>query len=629
MKKIPKSINHLFLMSFVLIMLPVCILLTFSGELQAQAEPDTVQAEEPAEIVRITPATSLERTQMEHRLDGLLKNALNNFFDPSTYFVDTQVQLELMRKEVPPDGRTERPETGIRESLPGLPGVPASLLRQQEGRETTTTDLVMELTGITVNIMVDSDYTDEQISFIDQLVRATAKIDQGRGDAVSIMRSEFPRPRPTVTPLPETETDPAETDTITEAPTEESQPDIFAAESNFWWYMAAAAALLIILIIIAVWMSRRKKKKTGAEGRLAGDSLRYLIGPEEEESKTAAASAAATEVNIDSEPESWLLQNMLAYPEEFARLFESWAVKEGDAGLNRAVMFLKRTDPKTVHILRPAMSEHMFKRFSDAVSRSAPVQSSSETGEIKPFCLYLKSRFFTNRLRKGLQPLRDFDFTEHVSDEALTRELESCTPLERAVVIGHLSGVRSSAVLDAFGQSEAREVMRQLPAARKVLYPEYTALADRIFNAINTAETDTGWTEADVRQTVELIETLPPDQQEVYALDMVRENSAFSSEVNSRLITFTTLHKIDDDTLARALESVDSQTLGTALAGLPDETAERILAMRPGREQLIIKNEMESVSDKSSEPVAEARKNVLSAIRKRIRKKQSGVAAYD
>lgn len=599
----------------------IALLLLFPAALTAQdadAPADTVATETPevpAEPPRTVPATALERSDMEQRLDNLIKGAMNNFFDPSTYMVDTKVNLERVRKRLPESAPTEMPRTRVRENLPGLPGVPTSLLRPQEGMaDAAASEMTNEISSIDVTVLVSTAYTDEEIGFIDRLVRATAKIDEGRGDIVAISRTAFPTrqaDRADETTAPQ----PMDTDVLPSPESDETGN--WFAENRAW--LIALLILLALLIALALFFVRKKKKDA-----LSAESRGFTPDDSTPDSGTPIADApamgkAGTDLATDNN-EAFLLQSILSYPGEIARLFESWIARDPANGSRRAASLLSSADPKTARLLQPGMSESAYGKLLKAMEG---VPSADVQADVASVCNYLRSRYRDDTLRKGLRALNDYDFLDHIPVDKLFGQLQRYGSKEKALILSHLNSVAAAGIIQRLEPGESRAVMLELPKTRNVPFAGYRKLAEDLFENLNVDEAPDAFSAEDVQQTVQLIESLPVGQQSVYTEQLASDSGEFAASVLEELITLPTLDRLSDQDMADGIAAIDSQVLGTALATLDSKLANRILSLRPEREQIIIRAEMQGAAASANGRVEAAQNRMLEAIRSYIRKNKT------
>ncbi len=612
----------------------------FSFDPQQGNLSDTIADPASDAVVSIAAATALERSEREQRLDRLIQSAMVNFFDSGTFLVDTKVSLEFVPVQRPNGeqggGGAVSP---VRENLPGLPGVPMYLLRSSEApSEGGLTEYSLELRRIEVEMLVDSDYTADEINFVDQLIRATAKIDDARGDRVTITRSSFPQRRtaqngtaPTVQPLPDTFPGP---DALQE------RPPVPPMEVPLWEQILAEPLYWIPLLMLfglfigfLIWLLTRKRDERDKEPMSRPDApapppVMPPIG-EAVHPDTLARKKREMEKREqarENDYATYLLEQIMQYPPEMARLFESWMKKEGEKGLMKAAHILLLTDPKLVRVLKPAMTEERFNALKARVEASGEQPGEEAMKELRNLTRYLKARTQENTVRRGLRALNDFDFVQHEDDDRLLLHLIDYEPREIAIILSHLESKRAALMLREFEPEKSQQVMLELPKVKNTDYETYRSLAEDFFNRISTdTDDDERFKESDVAETVKLIESLPLRQQEETSERFMREENPYAAAVTSRMITFMTLSTVSDDIITEAIQPIGTEQLGLALAGMDSETAFRLISLRPEREQMVLHSEMENAAVVSDEKINEAKNSLLNRIRATARSKQQTV----
>ncbi|MCC5935444.1 MAG: hypothetical protein LAT75_12770 [Candidatus Cyclonatronum sp.] len=599
---------------------------------------------EGSPVVSVAAATALERSEREQRLDNLIQSAMANFFDPGTFLVDTKVNLEFVPVQRPEGERPAEGSNGrttIRESLPGLPGVPMYLLRPLDApSDGNLTEFTLELRRIEVNMLVDADFTSDEINFVDQLIRATAKIDDSRGDRVTITRSAFPQRRtadsgalssPPVTGLPDTFPG---TGALTE------RPPVPPMELPLWEqileepvYWIPLLMLFGMLIGFLIWLLTRNRDKKNEGPLIRPEAPAPAPAPQAGPSYIEPALHPDTLARRKREKEkqeqareddyaTYLLEQIMQYPSEMARLFEMWMKKEGSKGLTKAAQMLLLTDAKLVRVLRPAMSEARFEELSKKVEETTELPGEEAMKELKNLSRYLKARTKENTVRRGLRALNDFDFVQHEDDDRLLLHLIDYEPREIAVILSHLESKRAALMLREFESEISQKVMLELPKVKNTDYETYRKLAEDFFNRISADTDEARFKESDVAETVKLIESLPLNKQQEQSERFMNDENPYAAAVSSRMITFMTLSAVSDGVITEAIQPIGTEQLGLALAGMDSETAFRLIRLRPEREQMVLHSEMENASVVNEEKIADAKNRLLNLIRMTARKQQ-------
>ena len=598
-----------------------------------------------AAIVSVAAATALERSDREQRLDSLIQAAMANFFSVGTFLVDTKVNLEFVPVQRPDAERTQAngARSPIRESLPGLPGVPMYLLRPVDApADAGLTEFTLELQRIEVTMFVDADYTADEINFVDQLIRATAKIDDSRGDRVTITRTAFPQRRVAengrTAPLAGAELP----ETFPGLEALQERPPVPPMEEPLWerilnepLYWIPLLMLFGLLIGFLIWLLIRKREQRDntpfKRAETAPPPPPPVIPEQPIHPDTLARKKRElekTEKAREDDHTTYLLEQIMQYPSEMARLFESWMKKDGRKGLVKAAQMLQLTDPKLVRVLKPAMTEERFEALRKEVDESTERPGEDAHKELQSLCNYLKARMQENTVRRGLRALNDFDFVQHEDDDTLLLHLIDYEPKEIAIILSHLESKRAALMLREFESEKSKRVMLELPKAKNTDYETYRKLAEDLFLRLSAETEEPKFRESDVVETVKLIESLPLRQQQEQSERFMQEENPYAAAVTSRMITFMTLSAVSNDVIMEAIQPIGTEQLGLALAGMDPETAFRLISLRPEREQMVLHSEMENAAAVSDEKINEAKNRLLTLIRNTARSKQEEVGKF-
>ena len=96
-----------------------------------------------------------------------------------------------------------------------------------------------------------------------------------------------------------------------------------------------------------------------------------------------------------------------------------------------------------------------------------------------------------------------------------------------------------------------------------------------------------------------------------YDLDLARK-------IKERFITFEEIFEQEDIFLQRALEEVESVTIARALINADETIVEKLVNLRPKREQLLIKSEIDYNKDLALEEIEKARKIILDKLKGKL-----------
>lgn len=136
----------------------------------------------------------LEIAALEQRYDRHIYVILSEYLKPGTFLVDVRVELEPTRQN-----SSKRAATSLQSEyiLPGLPFMPEELKRWENAYQPGISGLnnllsEMQLKKLNVIVYVDSSYYSPQLTFIEHLIRAAAKIENQRKDQIHVIPKVFP-----------------------------------------------------------------------------------------------------------------------------------------------------------------------------------------------------------------------------------------------------------------------------------------------------------------------------------------------------------------------------------------------------------------------------------------------------
>ena len=115
------------------------------------------------------------------------------------------------------------------------------------------------------------------------------------------------------------------------------------------------------------------------------------------------------------------------------------------------------------------------------------------------------------------------------------------------------------------------------------------------------------------------IETLPLHEQDNYVRSIAEQDLNLAKRIKKFFIGFDDLPKIKDELLQNALEGIETDTIILALKTAPAAVREKVLRIRPKREQQLILSEIDNPSETSRSVIEEAQKTLLYAVRRKMK----------
>jgi flagellar motor switch protein FliG len=125
-----------------------------------------------------------------------------------------------------------------------------------------------------------------------------------------------------------------------------------------------------------------------------------------------------------------------------------------------------------------------------------------------------------------------------------------------------------------------------------------------------------------VQRVIDVIDNLPAEDQDVYLDKIAMSDLDLATKVRSMFVTFSDIPSLDDSLLIKSLSGIDRKVIVLAMFGAEAEIVDKMMSIYASRERMIVRSQIDSLSDPEPELVEDARKDVLAAIRSNNRKKK-------
>jgi flagellar motor switch protein FliG len=117
-----------------------------------------------------------------------------------------------------------------------------------------------------------------------------------------------------------------------------------------------------------------------------------------------------------------------------------------------------------------------------------------------------------------------------------------------------------------------------------------------------------------------ILDTLPLAQQDAYIEDIAKYDLDLARKIKEHFLTFDGLLELDSNKLLRALEGVQGADLSKALINAKPDLIKLILDSKTQREREILESEMQLNSQMNEMEIEEARKQLMSVIKEKIKR---------
>ena len=559
-----------------------------------------------------------EELRLERHYETLLNNEISNYYPSRSFLVDVQVVLEKVRIPSSYKRMREREEPLGIDQLPGLPVLPEEMTRKVK-YDTVKADKftnALQIANISTRIIVDTSYTDSEVDFLRELAISEGNFNEFRGDQVRIQRKPFPQMADRALEQK------AEKEKIATERKEEASAWDFSRFSTFEWLIISVLILLFLVILaMALWINRlRKIEEVDSQNDSAAmNELKAEI----ENLKNNGTSGKTNKLpkqdlaNYERD-KTYITNQLISNPQKVSQLLENWMVSDANNGPIQAAQAIQASNPRLLNALRPSMSRENYELLKNTIDDSKEL---SEREKVET------ARNFKRALQEILEEEGDpgnghdmFEFMNQLTDDQLLHLFKEETNKMIAIAMAQLDSSRAARMLQSIDEDRRTSILVEMGKIHDLSIDTYKEVAnyfsEKALRIINMK-----YVIADgVKSILNLIDSLPVDKQEQYVQSITENDLEMARRIREHFVAFSDLPDLENQVLQEALDDFETETIITALIGAEQAIVDKVLEVRPQREQKLIRFEIENRPDAKEQEIDEARKKLLGRIRKSIKR---------
>lgn len=573
----------------------------------------------------VSPDIQEEASKYEQYYEVVLDNALSDYYKTGTYIVDVKVTLEKVL--VPRGYEVVEGEEAVRiENLPGLPFVPPNLRSstqpKRDSLKASGFDSSFRLTRLNVKVLVDTSYSDEDVDFVQEAATLIANADRFRGDVVSVEKKVFPR---STRGINQDEEKKPETPQVERIQSANNLPnESVAAQNEFlgidWnnpqhlMYVIAGLGVLFLIVLLYALLKKPKREEpypspyASIEGLLAQNAAQSEKKEKGPDTKTLA---------LFEEDKTYLTNSCISNPKVVADLVNQWIASDEEQGVIRAVRSFTSVDEKLLNVIEPHLSIETFETIRFGISNTESIPLDEKIEEARAF-------------RRSIQQIKTskgtpdsgsnlFDFLYQLTDQQLLHLMKEESDEMIAILLAQVAGERAGTVLQKLEEQKRISILLKMGKINNIPISVYKKVAAHFSNKALSVS-DMKYVAADGIDTIlTTIETLPLSEQDNYVRSIAEQDLGLAKKIRKFFIGFDDLPKVKDTFVQSALEEITTETIILALKNAPATVREKVLKVRPKREQQLILSEIDNPSEASAKDIEDAQKAVLYAVRRKMK----------
>lgn len=643
-----------------LLTIPLLFLLLLSFKASAQV---TTFTREPFSSM----ISNDDLAKLERQFEIPIRNALGDYFQKESFLIDVKINLKEVL--VPTDFNREfsSEEVAGIDAMPGLPFVPdelSSKVLTKDSLRATKFKKVHEIGTITVNVVLDESYGQNDIDFVSALIRSVGKLNQFRGDQIIIESRKFPDPKKKELsldelqaenfeksrPLPvDEEGNPINRSEQKSTSTNDSQSRISRIDSviisktnrvegaqtdpMLEWFKSPVMLVLLgflfvnLLLLVYMIATRNQFKKieipevdlspvTAAIAELKQVQTTALEKTEkQEEEKPSPESRSRFEAD-----KSYLTIQSITNTAVVAEVLVDMIESDHETGAVRAANSISSINSGLLTTLKPALGEEYTLIIEHTLEDLPALTESNRFKFARAFASQVKAH--AGPISSGQNHSDVFHFLDQLNNSQLNLLLKNEELDMVAIIIAQLNAQRANDLLKSYSEDEQLAILVKMGKINSLPVSTYKQIATH-FSQKALEIVNMKHVVADgVQRVIDVIDELPAEEQDHYLDKIAFSDLELAQKVRSVFVTFNDIPNLDESLIIKSLQGIDRNVVVHALYGASSEIVSKVMAIYASRERLIVQSQLDGLRDPEPEEIDSARREILYAIRANKRSKK-------
>lgn len=550
---------------------------------------------------------------MEDNLTWNLQNELLNYYEDHSFVVRANIELYRTRVKPMVSELPELPTSLLSKSVKKLPGLPAypepPQTKQQLPAPSTLSQTIEQffqesgyrIGKITVNIMVDSSFSQDDLKFTYKMASIKAGLRSSRGDRVNIERMNFP-----VKPKLAQQKKSA----VPVAAGAETNPQTFweKYESSMLPLFIGLLALGLIYFALKKSLTPRSQPKVAPQERIVSDSsVKSPMQKKEEEKK-------AERENLEQQRSS-VIDLLVGAPVASADVFRNWISFSEESGIERTAIVFKTISPQLLNIIEPHLKMEDSDKIRLVMEEQLPdvIEPSVQSKIFKQFEHDLKIQSLKSSQERKEKDI--FGFLHQLTDHQILHLVKSMDHGLGSVIIAQLPAEQGASMLKRMDETTRTKILASISKLEKIPAHIYEQVAHKIAQKAQKVSQMKYITADSVETVVNLLEQFDETtQQEVF--DYLKcSDLNFAERVRSRFIQFSDIVNLPGDELRDTLRYMDREVIATSLVDIDQSDIERIISVLPEKMAEMVRSSLEMKKNIPPSEVEQAKRTIVREVR--------------
>jgi flagellar motor switch protein FliG len=598
---------------------------------------------DPIEVV--TKKDDLEEIQLKSQLEDRLARDIQAYLGSNRFIINVDVTLQKVRQVVKQDLPNNKQEQNYRNSQdyprinfpkstraeesepePNLPGllyveVPADkekdaelafmkeqikrLQNQQSqprwngdknsegknGQIEKTVGVFNKIIKLRISLIVEEAITQEQESFLRNLIYQKAALNDLRGDELKIMRTEF-------SALPES--------MLPDNSVEIGQTWM---DENFSSLVLGLLSLLALLLLVLIVMSMRKKpeleknNQVEVNGHTPKEHIPNVL-PVENEQVNEKVQLQKTRQEIISlglgQPQhvQYVMDQLSAQQEKIPMVASLYKV------LGRSLF--RSIFPNVDQLKLQSIMAHLADQ---------PPEEEQQNRDVQDFYLLLQQRVQNTEVKQA----HPFEFLNNLNDSQVLYLIQHEDVRIQALVVSQLDADQGARVLNRVPNQTQAQVISELGQFETFPMDTFQDVADRLAKASQQVPSFENVNADGVGMLINMLDSMS-SAEEAKVLKRLKQDKPDSFyRLRQQYFTFSDVSKTPRQILSNALREVERSFIGCALCNTPDEFKVHVLtALTPKLKAMVREDLKRSEGRVAAKDIDQGRRAIVQKLREYI-----------
>ncbi len=550
---------------------------------------------------------SSKTKKLSHYYEVLIRDVLTKYYDDRTFLVDTRVSLSL-KTTLPTQG-----EIAEIEALPGLPILPDEL--RSDGPVSTPGGVTYDIKNLSVDVLIDTSYTEKDKAFISKLITMAANLNEYRGDRLTIRNAVFPVHKNAGLndfSLPAELTSEKNTTASTIKSDNPFSPLIENLASLIPLLIICVFVLLVVIIIM-----RSLGKQKASDDETYTTIMQELTELRSSLPTGGPAKPDEAALNKIKEQKSFVLNAFIGNSGVSINVLSHWISSDHQNGIANAAQLIQCVDERIFNIIAPELEKPLVKQIGEQLSHLTSVPDETAAQVLKAFNTDFHRLSSTLPDENGYKDM--FGFLKQLSNQQILHLIKEESEGIIGMVLAQLSPVVASQILQRLDRNKRSKILASMGKIENIPLGAYKELAERLSSKALEVVKMKYVTADGLESILSLLDNLPLAQQNEYISGLAETDIHLVEKLKETFITLPEVPSLPDKFLATVVRGMSQDVLIRALALADDGLKDKILRLVPERMQLMIQSGIETMTDLLPVEAEEAQKELLLKIRSELK----------